>query len=71
MTSDKSFFTFFEDFNGPNVTFGDGSVAHVREKGSVSILECPHINGVLFVNGLKVNVLSISQIYDSDFKVNC
>lgn len=36
MTSDKSFFISLEDFNGGNVTFRDGSVAH-WEAGVVSL----------------------------------
>ena len=37
----KPFFTSFENFNGGNVTFGNGNVAQVRHKGNVSILGCP------------------------------
>ena len=54
MEDDKSFFTYFEDFNGGNVTFGDRSVIRVRGKGSVSIIGCPELTKVVFVNGLKM-----------------
>ena len=71
MTNNKSFFTSFEDFNGENVTFSDDRVACVKSKGSVSIPWCPKLDEVLFVDGLKANLLSISlQICDSYFRVN-
>lgn len=64
MTSEKSLFTSFEDFNGRNVIFGDDNVARVRNRGSVSIPGCLDLDGVLFVDRLKANLLSISQICD-------
>ena len=70
MTGDKSFFTSMEDYNGGVVTFGDGSVAHVRGRGKVAIPGCPDLEGVLYVEGLKANLISISQICDSKFRVN-
>ena len=69
MTGDKSFFTSFKDFNGGNATFGDGSVACVRGGGSVSIPRCLNLNRVLFVDGLKANLISTSQIGDSELSV--
>lgn len=44
MTSDKSFFTTFEEFNGGVVTLRDGSTTHVRGKGSSSLLESPRLS---------------------------
>ena len=35
MTSNRSFFTNFTEFNGGNVTFGDGNVASVKEKDNL------------------------------------
>ena len=57
---DKSFFTSLKDYNGETVTFGYESLAHVKCKGSISIIGCPKLNGVLYVDGLKEKVLSIS-----------
>ena len=54
MTGDKSFFTSLEDYNGGTVTFGNGSLAHVKGKGSISILGYPKLDGVLYVDGLKL-----------------
>ena len=42
----------------------------MRGRGSISILGCPKLDEVLYVDRLKVNLLTISQICDNDFKVN-
>lgn len=65
MTRDKSFFISIEDYNGGVVTFGDGSVTHVKTRGKVAIPRCPELEGVFYVEGLKANLISISQIYDN------
>ncbi|KAL6348133.1 hypothetical protein AAG906_039581 [Vitis piasezkii] len=70
ITRDKTFFTSLKDYNGGIVAFEDGSLAHVKGKGSISILSCPKLNGVMYVDGLKANLLSITQIYDKDHRVN-
>ena len=70
MIGDKSFFTCLEDYNGDTVTFEDGSLAHVKGKGIISIPGCPKLDRVLYVYGLKANLLSISQICDSKHKVD-
>ena len=70
VTGDKTFFTFFQEYNGGIVTFKDESLACVKGKGNISIIGCPKLDGVLYVNGLKANLLSISKIYDKDHGVN-
>ena len=67
MTRDRSLFKVFDSKKGDNVTFGDGSKAQIKGKGIISLLRLPDITNVLFVEGLKVNLLSISQICDQDF----
>ena len=69
MTRDRSLFKVFESKKGDNVTFGDGSKAQIKGKGIISLLRLPDITNVLYVEGLKVNLLSISQICDQDFMV--
>lgn len=69
MTGEKFFFTSFEDFNGGNVTFSDGCIARVRGRYSGFISRYPDLDGVLFINGLKANLISIRQICDSEFSV--
>ena len=69
MTGDRSLFKVFESKKGGNVTFGDGSKSHIKGKRIISLLKLPNIANVLYVEGLKVNLLSISQICDQDFMV--
>ena len=63
MTGDRSLFKVFESKNGGNVTFGDGSKSQIKGKGIIS-LPGLDIANVLYAEGLRVNLLSISQICD-------
>ena len=69
MTSNRSFFTNFTEFNGGNVTFGDGNVASVKGKDIIYALSIPIFEEVLYVEGLKSNLISTSQICDKKFNV--
>ena len=69
MIGDRSLFKVFESKKSGNVTFGDGSKSQINGKGTISLLELPDIANVLYVEGLRVNLLSISQISDQDFVV--
>ena len=69
MTGDRSLFKVFESKKGGNVTFGDGSKSQIKGKGIISLPGLPDIANVLYVEGLRVNLLSISQICDQDFMV--
>ena len=69
MIGDKTYFTSLENYGGV-VTFGDGSLARVKGKGSVVIPSYPKLDGVLYVKELKANLLSFSQMCDKDYKVN-
>jgi len=69
MTRDWSLFKVFESKKGGNVTFGDGSKSQIKGNGIISLPGPPDIANVLYVEGLRVNLLSISQICDQDFKV--
>ena len=62
MTGNKSFFTSFTAFDGGSVTFGDGNVACEKGKGTICAPKIPSLNEVLNVEGLKENLISISQI---------
>ena len=59
MTGDKTYLTSLENYNGDIVTFEDGSLARLKGKGSITILGCPKLDEVLYVEGLKTNLLSI------------
>ena len=51
------------------MTFGDYSHSQVLGKGTVDIPRLPLLTDVLYIKGLKVNLLSITQICDEDFLV--
>ncbi|XP_022895332.1 uncharacterized protein LOC111409522 [Olea europaea var. sylvestris] len=70
MCGNKTLFTTLDKCNGGMVTFGDGGYAPIFGKGTVQIHGLPVISNVLYVEGLKSNLLSISQICDADFEVS-
>ena len=69
MIGDRSLFKVFESKKGGNVTFGDGSKSQIKGKGIISLPRLLDIANVLYVEGLRVNLLRINQIYDQDFMV--
>ena len=69
MTGDKSLLKSLKEKVGDYVTFGDGSHAQVLSKGTVEIPGLPLLKDVLYIKGLKANLLSITQICDEDFLV--
>ena len=54
---------------GDSVTFGDESKSHIKGNGIISLPRLSDIANFLYVKGLRVNMLSISQICDQDFMV--
>ena len=60
ITGDRSLFKVFESKKGGNVTFGDRSKSQIKGKGIISLPGLPDIVNVLYVDGLRVNLLSIS-----------
>ena len=69
MTGDKALFKSLKEKVGDYVTFGDGSHAQVLGKGTVEIPGLPLLEDVLYIKGLKANLLSITQICDENFIV--
>ena len=69
MIEDRSLFKVFEFKKGGNVNFGDGSKSQIKGKRIISLPGLPDIANILYVEGLRVNLLSISQICDQDFLV--
>ena len=69
MTRDYSLFKVFKSKKGGNITFGNGSKSQVKGKGITSLPRLPDITNVLYVEVLRVNLLSISQICDQDFMI--
>ena len=70
MTGDRAYFSKLIDYDGGIVTFGNGNVAKVVGKGTLNLPSIPMIEDGLCVDGLKHNLLSISQICDKDHAVN-
>jgi len=69
MTGNKALFkTLFEGKIG-TVTFGDGSKSVIRGIGTIDIPGLPVFKDVWYVDGLKANLLSISQICDNGLNV--
>ena len=70
MTGDRSKFITLDEKKSGNVTFGNDKLGKIKVKGSVSI-----DNGrgkaqdVLFVDGLKENLLNVSKMCDKGCEV--
>ena len=69
MTGDESKFVFLTKRNGGYVTFGDNAKGRIIGQGNIGNDTSSLIESVLLVDGLKHNVLSISQLCDKGFKV--
>ena len=69
ITGDCSLFMVFKSKKGGNITFGDRSKSQIEGKGTISLPRLLDITNVLYIEGLRVNLLSISQICDQDFMV--
>ena len=66
MIGDKFLFNMLKEKISDYVTFGDGSHAQVLGKGTIEIPRLPLLKDVLYIKGLKANLLSITQICDED-----
>ncbi|XP_074318518.1 uncharacterized protein LOC141655331 [Silene latifolia] len=69
MTGDKNLFLSLKPFNGGKVTFGDNKKGKVVGIGKIGISPSHAISEVYLVEGLKHNLLSISQLCDKGNKV--
>ena len=69
MTGDKSLFKTLKKKVSDYVTFGNESHAQVLGKRAIEVPGLPQSKDVLYIKGLKANLLSITQICDEDFLV--
>ena len=69
MTGDKTLFKHLKEMKDEFVMFGDGSCSQILGKGSIEILGFPILKEVLYIDGLKANLLSISQLCDDNYLV--
>ena len=60
MIGDRTLFKEFKSKKGGNVTFCDGIKSQIKGKGIISLLGLSDIANVLYVERLRVNLLSIS-----------
>ena len=69
MTGDKEQFDTLEIKKLGVVTFGDNDKGHIIRVGKIQITPSTFIENILYVRGLKHNLISISQLYDKGYKV--
>ena len=69
MTEDKDQFNKLDAKDGGHVTFGDNAKGKIIGIGEIDNPQSLSIHHVLFVDGLKHNLLSISQLCDMGNKV--
>jgi len=70
MSRDRSLFNRLEDHHGSHVTFGDNSRGKIEGIGSLGNFVHTYIYGVYYINDLKHNLLSISQLCDKGYNVS-
>lgn len=70
MTGEKSLFTHLAEAHDGRVTFGDGNSTRIVEKGTIEVPRILKLNNVLYVEGLRHNLISISQICDKRYDVH-
>ena len=69
MIVDKSQFITLEAKNRRMITFGDNNKKKIIGIGNIGITLSTCIENMLLVDGLKYNLLSISQLCDKDYKI--
>src|SRR3954468_11331563 len=70
MTGDRESFVSFKNKEGGTVTFGNNDKAKIKGIGSIGKKGTIFINNVQYVEGLKHNLLSISQLCDDGYEVS-
>ncbi|KAG7537091.1 Zinc finger CCHC-type superfamily [Arabidopsis suecica] len=69
MTGDSSVLSTFTEEASGKVTFGDSGKGRIRGKGNIECDDQPSLINVYYVEGLKENLISISQLCDDGLKV--
>ena len=70
MTGDASKFTHISPKKSRHVTYGDNNKGRILEVGKIGTNSSNSIENVLLVEGLKHNLLSISQLCDKGYLVS-
>ena len=63
----NNFTTLSRMFEGGTIIFGEDSKGRIIGFGNIKISKSPLIENIALVDGLKYNLLSISQLCDKDF----
>ena len=69
MTGDHSLLSTLKSKDDGTVTFGDNAKGKIVGIGNIGNPEDPSIKNVLLIDGLKHNLISISQLCDKGYKV--
>ena len=69
MTSDRNLLKDYQAIVVGHVTFGDGVKGRVLGKGTLDVEGLSRLKSVLHVEGLKENLISISQLCDQNLLV--
>ncbi|KAA0038999.1 envelope-like protein [Cucumis melo var. makuwa] len=70
MTGNKYFFSELKECNSGHVTFGDGARGRIIAKGNIAKDYLPCLNDVKYVDDLKANLISVSQLCDQGYSIN-
>ncbi|TYK22560.1 F5J5.1 [Cucumis melo var. makuwa] len=70
MTGNRYFFSELKECNSGHVTFGDGARGRIIAKGNIAKDYLPCLNDVRYVDGLKANLISVSQLCDQGYSIN-
>ncbi|XP_062104023.1 uncharacterized protein LOC133815170 [Humulus lupulus] len=70
MTGNRNVLVNYKEGKEGAVTFGDGNKGQIFGKGDLVLNGVAPLTEVLYVKGLKANLISISQLYDNDFTVS-
>ncbi|XP_056861959.1 uncharacterized protein LOC130509786 [Raphanus sativus] len=69
MTGNEDYLEKLELIRGGKVTFGDGGQGKICAIGITSRSDVPKLSNVYFVEGLKANLISVSQLCDEGLEV--
>ncbi|XP_057811589.1 uncharacterized protein LOC131025817 [Salvia miltiorrhiza] len=69
MTGTKTLLSDFVPTSGRKVTFGGGTKGTILGKGVLNVTDFPKLKDVYLVEGLKANLISISQLCDAGMTV--
>ncbi|KAA0051590.1 putative mitochondrial protein [Cucumis melo var. makuwa] len=63
----QSFFSGLKECASDHVTFGDGARGRITVTGNIDKNNLPCLNDVRYVDGLKANLISVSQLCDQGY----